>query len=169
MEATTAHGYHSPGASGLSPGLATRRTWRTPQAHVNTGGRRSWDPCTSAGPAAPRTGATPRWRPQRSAPPPPAPPPPPPARREAAALVRMHSPPPPPPSRWRSPTRQGSRAARHGAVPAALGDEAKGEGEGECEGGSWVEAWAEAEGGCGGGCVSMWRWGREYGSRMGWE
>ena len=120
MEATTAHGYHSPGASGLSPGLATRRTWRTAQAHVNTGGRRSWDPCTSAGPAAPRTGATPLWRPRRSSPPPPAPPPPPPARREAAALVRMRSPPPPPPSRWHSPTRQGSRAARHGAVPAAL-------------------------------------------------
>jgi hypothetical protein len=77
--------------------------------------------------------------------------------------VLIRSPSPPPPSRWRSPTRRGSRAARHGAVPAALGDEAKGEGEGEGEGGSWVEAWAEAEGGCGGGCVGRWRWGRAYG------
>ena len=36
MEATTAHGYHSPGASGLSPGLATRRTWRTAHKHMST-------------------------------------------------------------------------------------------------------------------------------------
>jgi hypothetical protein len=29
-------GYYSPGASGLSPGLATRRTWRTARRHMST-------------------------------------------------------------------------------------------------------------------------------------
>ena len=62
-----------------------------------------------------------------------------------------------------------SGGAAWGSACSPCEDEAQGEGEGEGEGGSWVEAWAEAEGGCGGGCVGTWRWGRAYGSRMGWE